>query len=119
MCSGYGITWFDDVGLWNFSNDFSWNVDIFGVNNSSSSHTDNQKNNFLVLSEVPSYGISGSFGSPEKTFSINFSKTSTKFYLSLHYNGDNSCLFVNGNKIFKFKVNNENLSNSILSKKHV
>ena len=28
--------------------------------------------------------------------------------MSLHYNADNSCLFVNGKKIFKFKVDNKN-----------
>ena len=35
-------------------------------------------------------------------YSINFTKTNTKFYLSLHYNGSNSYLFVNGTEIHKF-----------------
>ena len=39
----------------------------------------------------------------------NFSKSKTKFCLSLYYNGDNSYLFVNGKEIFKFKVDNENV----------
>ena len=52
--------------------------------------------------------INGSFGSPEKRFSINFSKANTKFCLILHYNADNSYLFVNGKTILKFKANNEN-----------
>ena len=30
--------------------------------------------------------------------------TKKKFYLSLHYNGANSYLFVNGTKIYKFKA---------------
>ena len=30
-----------------------------------------------------------------KTFSINFTKSSKKFCLNLHYNNDNSYLFVN------------------------
>ena len=34
-----------------FCNDFARNVIIFGIDNSSSSHADNQKNNFLVLGE--------------------------------------------------------------------
>ena len=46
--------------------------------------------------EGPTYGINGSFGSPEKNFSITFAKQNTKFYLSLQYNVDNSDLFVNG-----------------------
>ena len=37
-------------------------------------------------------------------YSINFTKTNTKFCLSLHYNGANSYLFVNGLEIYKFKA---------------
>ena len=36
--------------------------------------------------------------------SINFTEKNQKFYLSLHYNGANSILFVNGTDIIKFKV---------------
>ena len=59
--------------------------------------------------EEPTYGINGSFGSPEKKFSIDFSKAKTKFCLSLHKNHDNSYLFVNGKEIFKFKANDRNV----------
>ena len=37
-------------------------------------------------------------------YSINFSGTRKTFYLSLHYNGANSYLFVNGTEIHKFKA---------------
>ena len=37
-------------------------------------------------------------------YSINFTVTKKKFYLSLHYNGVNSYLFVNGIEIYKFKA---------------
>ena len=37
-------------------------------------------------------------------YSINFTVTKNKFCLSLHYNGTNSYLFVNGTEIYKFKV---------------
>ena len=33
-----------------------------------------------------------------------------KFYLSLHYDADNSYLFVNGKEIFKFKADNKNVN---------
>ena len=36
--------------------------------------------------------------------STNFTVYRKKICLSLHYNGDNSCLFVNGRQIFKFKA---------------
>ena len=37
-------------------------------------------------------------------YSINFTITKKKFCLSLHYNGANSYLFVNGTEIYKFKA---------------
>ena len=37
-------------------------------------------------------------------YSINFTLTRKKFCLSLHYNGANSYLFVNGTEIYKFKA---------------
>ena len=37
-------------------------------------------------------------------YSINFTVTKKKFYLSLHYNNANSHLFVNGKEIYKFKA---------------
>ena len=75
-----------------------------------SSHADNSKNDFLVLEKGPTFGINGSFGSPEKKFSINFTKANTKFCLSLHYNADNIYLFVNGKEIIKFKSDNKNVN---------
>ena len=50
MYSGYGIA-FDGKGLWDFVSSSAKNVIIFGVDNSSSSHPDNRKNNFLVLGD--------------------------------------------------------------------
>ena len=61
---GYGIT-FDGAGSWNFVNGFARNVVIFGFDNSSSSHTENLKNNFLVLGERPTDDISGSLATAE------------------------------------------------------
>ena len=75
--SAYGIT-FDSGGSWNFDNDFARNVVIFGVDNSSSPHSDNHKNNFLILGEGTTYGINGRFGTPGKRFDINFSKANPK-----------------------------------------
>ena len=37
-------------------------------------------------------------------FSVNFTDHREKYCLSLHYNGANSYLFVNGREIIKFKV---------------
>ena len=81
VCSGHGIA-FDRKSRWNYGNDFARNIVIFGVDNSSSSHADNRKNNFLVLGEGPTYGITGSFDSPEKKFRINFKKSKVKILLA-------------------------------------
>ena len=37
-------------------------------------------------------------------YSVNFTDHREKYCLSLHYNGENSYLFVNGTEIIKFKV---------------
>ena len=99
VCSGYGIT-FDSASSWSFSNGTA----------RKSSHVDNHKNNFLILGLGPTYGINGISGSAEKNFSVNFTKSNTKFCQSLHYNANNSCLFVNGKEIIKFKADNKNVN---------
>ena len=70
---------FDELGSWNFGNNFARNVIIFSVDNSSSSHTDNRKNDVLVLGEGTSNEINGSISASEQIFSINFSIAKTKF----------------------------------------
>ena len=40
---------------------------------------------------------------------IKFTVTKNKFYFSLHYNGANSYLFVNGEEIVKFKAKNSEI----------
>ena len=89
------------AGSWSFNNDFARNFIVFDADNSSLSHLDNRKNNFLILDEGPAYGINGSFGSPEKNLSINFTKANIKFCLNSNYNADYCYLFVNGKEIFK------------------
>ena len=76
--NGQGIG-FDGEGFWSFDDDSARNIVIFGVDNSSSSHTDNWKNNFLALCEGPTQGINDSTGAAGKKISINFSKVNTNF----------------------------------------
>ena len=91
--SGYGIA-FDGEGEWSFGNSIPRNVIIFGVDNSSSSHADNCKNNFLILDNGPTSGINGRFGSPEKGLTLILVKKRQNF--TWVYIIDNSYLFVNG-----------------------
>ena len=48
-------------------------------------------------------GISDTTLYAEKMCSQNFTQTSKKFILSLHYIGDDSYLFVNGKQELRFK----------------
>ena len=53
-------------GYFSFDDDSGRNVVIFGVDNSSSSHIDNQKNKFLVLSKGSTFGINSTYGAAEE-----------------------------------------------------
>ena len=70
---------------------------------SSSSYIDNKKKDILILGKCPTQGLEHTLAA-EKLYSINVTKENTKFCLSLHYNGENSYLFVNGTEITKFKA---------------
>ena len=62
----------------------------------SSIHIDNKRKDILILGFGPTQGLGEHSLTAEKIYSINFTVTKNKFCLSLHYNGTNSCLFVNG-----------------------
>ena len=47
-------------------------------------------------------------------YSINFTITKKKFCLSLHYNGANSYLFVNGTENYKFKAKDSEIVANLL-----
>ena len=76
---------------------------LLGLDMSSSSHIDNQKKDILVLGKGPTQGLKHTL-TAEKMYSINFRVVRKFFCLSLHYNGTNSYLFVNGTEIYKFKA---------------
>ena len=63
-----------------------------------------KKNDILVLGKDFVQRINGAIIYAEKLNSINFTEYNKKFCLSLHYNGANSYLFVNGTEIYKFKA---------------
>ena len=69
MYSGYGII-IDGKSMWSFGNYYAKNVIIFGFDNSSSSHADNRKNNFLVLGQGHTFGNNGSFGKKRQEKSL-------------------------------------------------
>ena len=50
----------------------------------------------------------------EEIYSQNFTAVNKKFVLSLHYNGDDSYLFVNGKQELKFKAKDDQIVKEIL-----
>ena len=70
---------------------------------SSSAHVDNKKKDILILGKGPTQGLEHTL-TAEKTYSMNFSATKKKFYLSLHYNGANRYFFANGKETVRFKA---------------
>ena len=78
-------------------------VKDFGADSSSSLHANNQKNNILILGKDFVQGINGTAIYVENLCKINLKKEKRKFCLSLHDNGANSYLFVNGTEIHTFK----------------
>ena len=102
--SGYGIA-FDRISSFSFPvGGNGQNVIIFGVDMNSSIHVDNKGKDILILGKGPTQGLSEHSLTAEKMYSINFSKDYITFCLSLHYNGTNNYLFVNGTEIIKFKA---------------
>ena len=93
------------------------NVIIVGVDMSSSSHIDNTKKYILILGEGPTQGLEHVLAE-EKLYLINFTKQNKKFCLSLHYNGGNSYLFVNGTEIIKFKAKDSEIAAYPVFRKH-
>ena len=69
---------------------------------SASIHIDNKKKDILVFGRGPTQALESTL-TAEKIYSVNFTVKKKKFCLSLHYNGGNSQLFVNGTEIIKFK----------------
>ena len=72
------------------------NLLIFGVHENSLVHANNKANNIYVMGDLFVQGINDTTLYAEKIYSQNFTQPSTKFILSLHYNGDD-LLMVNKN----------------------
>ena len=101
--SGYGIG-FDRHGLFSHpSGETGRNVIIIGVDMSLSTKIDNRKKDILILGKGPTQGLEHTM-SVEKMYSINLTERNKKLCLSWQYNGANSYLFINGNRVHKSKA---------------
>ena len=115
-CKGYGLC-FDERS--NFSLTITQdgrqrtsngkNVLIFGVDMSFSIHATNSASHIYCFGEGLTQGINDTTMYAGKNYWRNFTEHGEKFVLSLHYNGDDSYLFVNGRQELKFKAKNDQL----------
>ena len=85
------------------------NVLIFGADMSFSVHATNRANHIYLMGDVFTQGIHDTMLYIEKKYFRNFIEPNVKFVLSLHYNGDDSYLFVNGRQELKFKAKTDQL----------
>ena len=106
---GYGIC-FDEGGLFSIGNiNNGRNILIFGVHESSLVHVNNKANNIFIIGDGFVQGINDTTLYAEKIYSQNFTQPNKKFVLSLHYNDNDSYLFINGKQELKFKAKPDQL----------
>ena len=85
------------------------NVLIFGADMSFSVHKTNRENHIYVMGDGFTQGIHDTTLYAEKNYYRNFTGPCKKFMLSLHYNSDDSYLFVNGRQELKFKAKDDQI----------
>ena len=113
---GYGICFYESEqfnhvrkeGNFNHTT-LARNVIIFGVDMSFSKHANNKANNIYVMGKDYVQKINDTTIYAEKMYYRNFADPGKKFVLSLHYNDNNSYLYVNGNQELKFKAKTDQL----------
>ena len=91
------------------------NVIILGADMTNSKHANNKTKDVLVLGRGLIRKTDDTIIYAEKNYSPNFTFAIKKFCLSLHYNGDDSYLFVNGKEVIKFKAKNQSVSGELFS----
>ena len=82
---------------------------IFRADMSFSVHKTNRANLIYLMGTGLTQGITDTTIYAENNFHRNFTDPGKKFALSLHYNGDDSYLFVNGRQELKFKCKADQL----------
>ena len=87
----------------------SRNVLIFGADMSFSVHATNKANHIHLMGDGLTQGINDTTIYVERKYFKNFTEPNVKFVLSLHYNSNDSYLFVTGRQELKFKAEMDQL----------
>ena len=107
--SGYGIRFDSKEKFAHPDGGSSKNAIIFGADLSNSRHATNKTQSVLILGHGLIQKINYTTIYVERMYSPNFTVDNKIFCLRLHYNSDNSYLFVNGREVTKFKAKNSEL----------
>ena len=70
----------------------------------SSVHVDNKNKDILILGKESTDGLDDTTLTAKKEYLTNLTNYDKRFCLILHYNGENSYMFVKDVEIHKFKV---------------
>ena len=80
----------------------------------SSVHVDNKGKDILILGKGSNARVRWALFNCKKMYLVNFTDHDEKYCLSLHYKGANSCFFVNGTEIIKFKAKDSEIDATLL-----
>ena len=78
-----------------------------------SKHVNNKTKDVLVLGHALIQKIDDTTIYAEKIYSPNFTVADKTICISLHYNGDDSYLFVNGKEVIKFKAKKQSVAGKL------
>ena len=105
---GYGIC-FDERSQFGHTIIENGHAHTTNGNMNFSTHATNRANHIYLMGEGLMQDINDTTIYAEKKYWRNFTDPGKKFVLSLHYNGNNSYLFVNGRQELKFKCKKDQL----------
>ena len=81
---------------------------------SSCVHIDKKGKDILIIDEGPTQELDYTILTSEANYRINFTQLWKKFVISLHYNRNNSLLFIYATKIYQFKAKDSKIKDYIL-----
>ena len=94
------------------------NLIIYGVDMKNSAYATNKKHHIYILDKCFTQGLQygAAIYAEYDYIKVNGSQVNKKSILSVHYNGDNSYLFINGVKQFQFKATSSlHLANPLIT----
>ena len=75
---------------------------------------DNKNKDILILGEGPTQRSDDTTLKAEAIYAITFTQPNKRIVLSLHYNGNNSFLFVNATETYQFKAKDSKIKDYAL-----